>query len=509
MNKFIRYLAIDLRSLAVLRMGLGLILLWNAWVLSHHATEWFSDDGICPRSVTGGWALSLFSLSGSATWAATLFCINAIGAALLVLGLFTWTATLLCFALMWSLTNRNPFVCGGGVEMLLCWILFWCLFLPTGAVWSFDARIRKRKSAPANTSTRRTHAGYSFASIATAAMLMQISFVYWSTMRARVNNSQWRDLSAVHYYLHSNAATPLGTLVAAKHAVTICFSALTLVCESICPVLALLTARIPWLRAIIVAMMMLLHAGISLMMYVGITSVGMIVVWSAFIPGAVWDALARTRSGDSTASARDTLGLRELVKARRRVAPWYTSRALAAVCGAALAYTVLVNLQSMSNTLARITPTLPKLKQRWQFMTGVPLYDKRSSVEARLSDGKTVVLTSTPDDAPSTLRNLLWPPDQTQRRGALSYAVDAAVEGNRSVAAALCDYQRSQWEAAHPEPGARVQSLRLIAVWRALPPLHNTPADIDRMLTAKQFKPVTLYEWKAPSAPRTAAPPRG
>ena len=135
MEKYIREirtttLSIDLRSLAVLRIGLGLLILADLLIRGGDLSVWLSDDGVLPRDTvidmstllfvwipSGRW--SLYFVSGSWFWSLLLFGLAGLAAIALILGFRTRWATLLSFVLLASLHNRAPIVLQSGDNLLL------------------------------------------------------------------------------------------------------------------------------------------------------------------------------------------------------------------------------------------------------------------------------------------------------------------------------------------------------------------------------------------------------
>src|SRR5260370_34348932 len=130
---------LDLRSLALFRICLALLLLWDlqerAWDLRAH----YSDEGILPvAAVPMSSPVSVHNLNGSVAYQATLFLIAAACAVGLLLGWRTRVMTLFCWFLNTSLQARNVGIIHRG-HSLLPNILFWGLFLPLGGYFPLVA----------------------------------------------------------------------------------------------------------------------------------------------------------------------------------------------------------------------------------------------------------------------------------------------------------------------------------------------------------------------------------
>src|SRR5262245_35815228 len=175
---FNRAFELDPRSLAALRIGIGIVLLLNLNALLPDARALFTDHGMlsCERcrhltteeqSTYPPFWLSLHMLDSRLEWQYALFAVMAICALAVVVGYRTQTALFLSWFLLIGLQARNPLILCGGDQLLRC-LLFWCLFLPLGSRWSLDARRRPIIAAP-------------ICSLASAALVLQLATMYVTT----------------------------------------------------------------------------------------------------------------------------------------------------------------------------------------------------------------------------------------------------------------------------------------------------------------------------------------
>ncbi len=141
---------LDLRSLALMRVALAALILWDLALATEHLRAFYTDEGVVPRSLVFGYhypPFRLHLLSGAASFEGLLFAVEAACAVALLLGWRTRIATVLCFVLLVSRQTRNELVLFGP-DLVLRIILFWAVFLPLGERWSLDA-VRKRLPLPA------------------------------------------------------------------------------------------------------------------------------------------------------------------------------------------------------------------------------------------------------------------------------------------------------------------------------------------------------------------------
>ena len=281
---------VDLRSLAVFRIGLGLVVLGDAILALTNAEMLYTDAGVMPRNwlydrhwpSIGSW--TLHALSGDITWQIVLISLQVLSGFWLVAGRHTRLATLTCWVLVCSLETRNPAITNGADAMTRL-LLFWGLFLPLGGRWSLDALHRRNHGKPFAGET-------SLCSIPTVALLLQVAFVYWFSVICKTHSCWWGDGTALQQTLNLDLfARPFGVWLRDQ---TILCRVMTygwLVLEIAGPLLALLPVWRPYLRTVTVILFVGYHAGIELCMDIGAFPAVMAVAWTAFIPGEVWDGL--------------------------------------------------------------------------------------------------------------------------------------------------------------------------------------------------------------------------
>jgi hypothetical protein len=320
-----RLFAVDLRSLALVRMGVAALLLLDLGLRARDFSAHYSDAGILPRaelaaSETGRLlaALSLHAASGSAAWQAALFAVAAAAALALLVGWHSRAAALLAWALLASLQNRNPLLVYGGDNVLVL-LLFWMLFLPVGARASLDARAGRVPRA-------RTAL-----SVGSAGLLVQVAALHWFSALHKRGAEWFPDGSALFYALHVDKWARPAALLLREHASLLRLLTYgTLVLELGIPLLLFSPWRTSRLRLLGVASLVAFHAGIFLTMDLVLFSWISACAACAFLPGSFWDRLAAARGGGRGALPAGTLGLSRRANA-----------AAAAALGFVLAWNVL------------------------------------------------------------------------------------------------------------------------------------------------------------------------
>lgn len=283
-----RVFGIDLRSLALFRVALAVILLLDLGSRARYLTAHYTDAGVVPRGALYAFLLqptqwSFHVLSGSAAWQILLFLLAGVFALALLFGYRTRWAVAFCWAFAASLQYRNPMVNNSG-DMLLRVLLFWSMFLPLGAAWSIDAAVDDRE-------TPRPRRVCNFA---TFALLMQVCIVYWFTAALK-SHPIWRsDHSAVYYALSiEQFVTPLGKLLYPYPALMTALTIFTLYLEIIGPALAFLPVATGPVRLLVILAFFALHAGFGLSMRLGFFPWISAASWLPFLPTGFWDGLFR------------------------------------------------------------------------------------------------------------------------------------------------------------------------------------------------------------------------
>ena len=289
--KIVELFGADLRSLAVFRVVLALLVLAD---LANRATDLYphySDLGVLPRTalveqVLSPWAFSLNLMNGMPFFQALLFGVAALAALGLLVGYRTRLMTIVVWVLLLSLHMRNPLVNGAESPMLRM-LLFWGMLLPLGAYWSVD---RAKKAAVARVSPR-------FLSQATVGLFLQIAFVYWFTAALK-SGPEWRaDGTALYYALSlEQISTQTGQYLLNFPDLLHVMTFATFGLEAIGPFLLFCPFFTGPVRTAGVLAFVGLHFGIWLTMDIGIFPWISAFCMVCFLPGWFWDRALALRS---------------------------------------------------------------------------------------------------------------------------------------------------------------------------------------------------------------------
>lgn len=179
---FTRRIRIDSRSLAAFRILAGLLVIADLLLRSRNFGFFYTESGVVPRSLarelSAEYAVSIYHLTTDPTLIGALFVLQGTIALQLIVGYKTRLATVLTFLFVVSLDHHNPLVLSYA-DTLFRFLLFWAMFLPLGERWSVDAIHRDR--------TPRA----SVASAATALVLVQVVYVYFTNGLTKSLSEEW------------------------------------------------------------------------------------------------------------------------------------------------------------------------------------------------------------------------------------------------------------------------------------------------------------------------------
>lgn len=431
-----RVFGLDLRSLAVMRVGLASVILADLAIRASDFHAMYVDDGVASvefvRGLTRIPAWSLHLLNGSAGYQASLFAVAALLALAMLIGFQTRLAVIGCWIMVTSIQLRMPLVTNAGDTMLRVF-LFWSMFLPLGAVWSLDAR-RRPPALPLG-----------YASVGTFAFVVQLAIVYWLAGWAKWNDAWLQEDALGNIFKFGFYGLPLGAALVDHPGLTRFLSQATVWFELLGPLLLFMPWQVARCRAVAIVGFVLLHLGIAVTMTVGLFSYVAIAVWMSMLPTEFWrflripdPAVAPSRH-DSSVSRSRRIG--------RRVA--------AGVCLAALAIAVYWNVANevsrrplnLYDGLLRYAAHVTTLRQSWGVFGRPPRQDSWFVYQARLKNGEQVdllsgdseILTNKPPLASRQFANHRWRKLHHRLRS----------EASAAYRQPLADYMRRQWNATH------------------------------------------------------------
>jgi len=369
-----RAFTLDVRSLAAFRMAIGTLVACDALLRSRDATLMLAPDGMFPLALlrdylADPWAWSLATLVDASWWGSAILCLEAVAGLLLAVGCGTRWATIAAWVAVVSVLRRTAPATNAGDAWLAC-LLFWSLFLPLGAAWSWDRR---------HSNSQRGQV----CSAATVAVLLQIAVVYlaaglskWNTVW--LSGDAFRFVMSVHDH-----GTPLGAWLVDQGWLPRQVSWAVLALELLGPIL-LVVWPTPRVRLSLVILFMLFHLATCITMTVGLFGYVGLAAWLAVVPTETWDWLMVRRTagcpepaavpGRESAAARYlcvATGLLALISLVHDVTPWRR-------------WPLPGPLRSLI--------TIPCLHQEWSMFGDVQPQEQWVYARAELADGRIVDL---------------------------------------------------------------------------------------------------------------------
>ncbi|MCB0271562.1 MAG: HTTM domain-containing protein [Bdellovibrionales bacterium] len=275
--------SVDVRSLALFRITLGLILLIDLVDRLRFMRVFYTDEGAVPRHVVleyfqGKYLFSIFFLTGDEFTLGVLFAMNILLCIGLILGFRTRLMTVLCWIFSVSITNRASVITYGG-DVVLRMILFWSMFVPLGLTYSVDAALSSQK-----------YKVQKYFSSGTFGLMIQFLFVYMFAALYKHDPVWIPEGTAIAYTLELDQfATHLGIWLRQFPIVLKALTFGTLAIELFGPFLLLSPMVKEKGRLLIIMSFVGMHLGIFALMNVGLFSWMCIAVWPLFLPSLFWD----------------------------------------------------------------------------------------------------------------------------------------------------------------------------------------------------------------------------
>ena len=292
-----RAFGLDLRSLAAFRMAIGTVVTADAVLRTRDLPLMFASDGMFPLPVLRRYlddpcSWSLATLVDQPWCGPAILALEAVAGLLLAAGCCTRPATVVAWVAVVSVLRRTAPATNAGDAWLAC-LLFWGMFVPLGAVWSWGRWLKDRPPRNGGGPADRppaAHGQTTICSAGTAALVLQIAVVYLAAGVSKCNDS-WLSGDAVRFAMSvHDHGTPLGERLLTTGWMPRLLSRLVPALEMLGP-LVLLAAPFGRVRAAVVATFIGFHVAICLTMSVGLFGYVGIAAWLALLPTEVWDRL--------------------------------------------------------------------------------------------------------------------------------------------------------------------------------------------------------------------------
>lgn len=443
---------LDLRSLGLWRIGVGLVLLLDWLGRSFHLRAHYTDQGVLPLSAHLNqpdlshrfW--SVFYLNDSAEFVGLLFGLGALSSLALTLGYRTAWSGWIAWILLLGVQNRNPLVLTSGDKYLLL-LLFWGNFLPWGRVFSLDASEPPDKDEPGVPVVCFPAVGY----------LAQVCLLYWFTALLRVGPTWQVDASALYmaYNLEPLVKEPGYAVLGLGPDWLALFTRTALAMELFGPFLLLLPGA--WVRMLAVALIIVFHLGILATLEVYNFPLICMVAPLGLLPPRFWQFAAGRWLLHGLGKAQGALH-RRLPGALATLSPPSPGRSLARLRVVAPPMALLaicvylwLDLKGLhENSPFMATVRAAGISQNWgMFSPNPPAVHGYHSVRARLRSGVELDLISErpyPEQGEYRGRGG-W---IDQRWGIFRSMIQMTV-GFEGLAAVYLSYLVTEWDRLHPD----------------------------------------------------------
>lgn len=185
---------VDARSLAVMRIALGIILVVNHLAFAQRLTVALGPDGPVPLSTAHDLGMKVrLSIYDLATTDAALWGIHLAGLVVLVLYTLGWRTTVtkwLALLAVVSLYHRDRWVMDSGDKLLRLSTLYMAL-VPCGAAWSLDSRRRLRRTG--------IQACALVPSVAHRLVQLQLAWMYFHAGWGKAWHGSWQQGTALYW----------------------------------------------------------------------------------------------------------------------------------------------------------------------------------------------------------------------------------------------------------------------------------------------------------------------
>lgn len=369
---------LDLRSLALMRVMLGLLLLLDVILRSTDTVAFYSDQGVFPRAalLEFGWYQWRYSLhmgTGEPAVIGGLFVLQGIFAVMLMVGYRTRLATIASWIFVISLHARAALLLQAG-DIVIRLVLFWSIFLPLGERFSVDALSRPAPAARPRLVT----------SVASFAFMLQIAYMYIFTAILK-SGGVWHNGQAVYYALMLDhyVKQPQTSIMLQLPKVMQFFTGATLVLEYAGPPLLLSPVWRGPIRTLVCFAFIGLHMGFFFFMELGFFPWICALAWVGILPGWFWSRLSDWKIERVAPPRRDNIVVNAFMVLCVVVVTWWNLSTIHKQTGRPMPV----------HTSVRWIGNLLRLDQKWDMFAPYPMKDDGwYALPGRLANGETVEL---------------------------------------------------------------------------------------------------------------------
>ena len=280
------YLKVDLRTLGIFRIALGLVCFIDVIRRMSYIDIFYSSHGVAPNyfmsEILGKYSVKAFTLLSSLNTnieVTIFFYIVALFSFFLMIGYKTKLSHIITLIGILSIHNRLIILENGG-DLVLNNILIWSLFLPLGKRFSFDRMLsslnKYKDDSPQSLNNRQlieNNKNTSYWGLAYFACLLQLSMIYIFNFFNKDGNT-WQEGTSIFYFYHLDTfLTPIGSFIKDFGLMPLALSKvltyMTMALEFLVPFLILAPIFSLWTRRFSLIMMIGFHIVIGVSLYIG------------------------------------------------------------------------------------------------------------------------------------------------------------------------------------------------------------------------------------------------
>ncbi len=382
-------LSLDIRSLAIFRVLLGIIVIFDTINRISLVPAFYSDSGIIPRelinlgSFENAYHFQILFLSGSEWFSYLILGSLLLFGFFLMIGYKTRLMTFLCWLLISAAVIRDPLT-SHAADNLLIILLFWSLFLPLGSCFGKN----KYKSELSNKN---------IFSIGTIALYVQVTLMYIMSGLFKAQGETWMDGS--HLYLtlsRFDYLKPLSFFIYPYYDFLGFLTQITLVLELFGPLLLFIPFYFLIARYLFILMFLGLQLSIWATLDVGLFPLVSIAAILIFLPSHFWELLKETIKGSRLVDYLSEFANKfSNYRVQKESEQWsFNSYISHFLVGTLLVYVVLINLMQVTNLFIKIQPPQKlayhlKLDQRWNMFAFASSHSEYLSAEIEYKNGVT------------------------------------------------------------------------------------------------------------------------
>ncbi|MEM8779939.1 MAG: hypothetical protein AAGF26_13930 [Cyanobacteria bacterium P01_G01_bin.49] len=277
---------LDLRSLAVLRIGLALIIMTDLISRGQDINAYYTEAELLSRETLAQeffapWYWLSQLINDHLIVQVFLLLLSFLSALSLLVGYRTRIAIIATWFLNIFVQHQNNTSIFAGDDILQG-ILLLTMFLPLGCAYSMDSALNSSiKPLP-----KQVISG------ATVIFIVQLIFIYtWSALYRTTSEFWWTNEDAVYYFLdlHQYVTELEHFLLGFPLSILQIFTLAALIIKWIGPLIILIPFRTSFFRCVAIISFIVLHIGFELSFSIGLLSYLSIVYWLTLIPTKVWD----------------------------------------------------------------------------------------------------------------------------------------------------------------------------------------------------------------------------